>query len=118
MRVAIQKHNVQVNEDLRAHIERRLQFALSRFGRLVRRVAVHLGDTNGTRGCVDKRCCIEVSLTPSGSVRAEDTDADFFPAVANAADRVGRSVGRELERRRESRSYVPLSLSSTEGSGP
>ncbi len=118
MRVAIQRHNVPVNGDLRAHIERRLQFALSRFGRLVRRVAVHLGDTNGTRRGVDKRCRIEVSLTPTGSVRAENTDADFIAAVANAADRVGRSVGRELERRRESRSYVPLSLSTTEASGP
>ena len=101
MQVNVHGRNIEVTADLIAHVERRLGFALVRFGRRIARVAVRLLDVNGPRGGVDKRCCVDVSLIPVGKVYMEDADADLYVAVDRAADRVGRAVGRRFERERE-----------------
>jgi len=101
MQVQIRARHVEVPEVLRAHVERRLGFALARFGVRIGRVLVRFSDTNGDRGGVDQRCQIDVGLRPSGSVQSEDTDADLFVAVNRAADRVARAVARVLARERE-----------------
>ena len=98
MRIQINKRNVEVNEALRAHVERRLGFAFGRFGERIARVIVRFSDTNGHRGGVDKRCQIDVDLRPAGSVRVEDTDADLSAAVDRAAERASRSLTRAIER--------------------
>ena len=100
MQIQIRERHVEVTEVLRAHVERRLGFALARFGVRIGRVIVRFSDTNGHRGGVDKRCQIDVGLRPSGRVRSEDTDADLGVAVNRAADRVARAVARVLDRER------------------
>ena len=102
MQIDIRARKMEVGEALRAHVERRLRFALSRFGERVAKVIVCLGDANGARGGMDKHCHIDVALRPSGNVLVEDIDADFPAVVDRAAGRVGRAVGRDLQRRRES----------------
>jgi ribosome hibernation promoting factor len=97
VRIQIRERNLKLTGDLRAHVERRLGFALGRFAARIGRVTVRL---SGTRGA-DKRCEIEVGLLPK-SVTVEDTDADLFAAVDHAARRVSRSIARALERERES----------------
>ena len=100
MQIQIRARHVEVTESLRVHVERRLGFALARFGGRIGRVIVRFSDTNSHRGGVDNRCQIDVGLRPSGSVRSEDTDADLCIAVNRAADRVARAVARGLERER------------------
>ena len=100
MKIHIRERNVAVTKDLRAHVERRLGFALSRFGDGIGRVTVRFSETNGRGNGVDRRCQIHVDLRPR-SVQVEDTDANLFAAVDHAADRVGRSVARALELERE-----------------
>ena len=100
MQIQIRARHVAVTEALHAHVERRLGFALARFGARIGRVLVRFSDPNGHRGGVDKRCQIDVGLRPSGRVRGEDTDADLGVAVNRAADRVARAVARVLERER------------------
>jgi ribosomal subunit interface protein len=100
MKMQIVGRNVEMNEALRAHVERRLSFALGRFGDRVGRVMVRFSDINGHRGGVDKRCQIDVDLLLVRGVRAEDTDADLFIAVDRAADRAARSIARAMERDR------------------
>ena len=100
MQIQIRARHVEVTESLRAHVERRLGFTLSRFGARIGRVTIQFSDTNGHRGGVDKRCQIDVGLRPSGRVRSEDTDADLGVAVNRATDRVARAVARVLERER------------------
>jgi len=100
MQIQIRARHVEVTEVLHAQVERRLGFALGRFGARIGRVVIRFSDTNGHRGGGDKRCQIDVGLRPSGSVRVEDTDADLGVAVAHAADRVARTVARVLERER------------------
>lgn len=102
MQVDIRARKILVDEALRAHVDRRLRFALSRFGERVVRVTVRFEDANGARGGVDKQCRIDVALRPSGSILVEDIDADLHAVVDRAADRAARAVSRDLQRRRDS----------------
>ncbi len=101
MRIGIRGRHIELTEALLAHVERRLRFALSRFGQKIRLAAAQLADINGPRGGVDKQCKVTVTLSPSGKVMVEATDADLHTAIDRAADRLERSVTRELRRRRE-----------------
>ena len=87
------------NEVLRAHVQRRLDFALSGLGDRIASVVVRLSRPEPRRASTPSRCQLEVVLRPR-NVRAEDTDADLFVAVDNAALRLSRSVARALERER------------------
>jgi len=98
MKINIQARNVEISESFRAHVTRRLQFALGRFGRRIQRVAVKFGDTNGLRGGLDKLCCVDVYLRPSKRLRIEDLDSDLFAVIDRAAERTARTVARVLER--------------------
>ena len=101
MKIDIRGRHVELTETLLAHTERRLRFALSRFGQRIRHVTVQLTDLNGPRGGVDKQCRVTVTLSPSRRVMVEATDADLPTAIDRAADRVERSVTRDLEWMRE-----------------
>lgn len=102
MPIQIVARNLELTPTQREIVERRLAFALGRFGNRVGRVTVSLEDLNGPKGGLDQRCRIEVSLVPSGTVMAEATDAEIEPAVGRAAERAARCVKSELDRRRTS----------------
>lgn len=107
MQIEILARNFPVSHDLRAHIERRLGFALSRCYRRVTRILVRLCDINGPRGGNDKQCHVEVTL-PGRTVVVVDTAADLYVAVNRAASRTSRTVMRRLGRRRDiNRLYTP-----------
>ncbi len=103
MLVEIRARHRQLSRSLRTQLERRLRFALARFGGRIRRVSAFLEDINGPRGGEDQRCRIEVSLAPSGSVMAEATDTEVASAVGRAAERVARRVRDGLDRKRTMR---------------
>lgn len=100
MRVEIRVRRGQLDPVLGEQLERRLHFALARFGGRIRRIRAILEDINGPRGGEDQRCKIEVSLVPSGSIVAEAIDADIGSAVGHAAERVARRVRDALDRKR------------------
>ena len=100
MKIQIRGRNVELTKVLRARVERRLGFALSRFGERIGRVLLRFSETNGHSGDIDKRCQIDVGLKPK-SVRVEHSDANLLVALDRAADRASRSVARALERDRE-----------------
>jgi putative sigma-54 modulation protein len=98
MKFGIRGRHIDLTELLLAHVERRLRFALSRFGQKIRQAAVQLTDLNGPRGGFDKQCKVTVTLSPSGKVIVMAIDADLHTAIDRAADRLERSVTRKLER--------------------
>jgi putative sigma-54 modulation protein len=107
MQIEIQARNFSITRPMRLHIERRLGFALGTCYRHVRRILVRLSDINGPRGGNDKRCHLEVML-PGQAVVVEDTEADLYVAINRAASRAGRTVMRQLRRRRHiNRDYTP-----------
>ncbi len=91
---------------LRDHIDRRLRFALGRFGDKVKHVAVHLVDQNGPKGGVDIRCKIHVQLHPHGALFIEQDDVDPEQAVEVASIRLGQAIRRELDRQRHPRTLT------------
>ena len=107
MRLTVRPKKFTPSDSLRECVDLRLRFALSRFQDSIREVVVVLDDVNGPKGGVDKRCQVVVRLTPRGRVAIEQNDVDFEIAVAAAAERAGRTVGRELERRRDGRTESP-----------
>lgn len=88
-------------KDLPDHIERRLRFALSRFVGRIEKIVVFLHDSNGPKGGVDKVCRVLVKARGCGMIMAAVADADWITAVDRATTRIGRSVARQIERRRE-----------------
>jgi len=100
MKLSISGKNMKLDDAMKEHIERRVYFALSRFSPRVARVTVTVEDVNGPRGGIDKRCRILVKLDRMEELKVESTDSGIYAAVDTAADRMGRSVQRKIERRR------------------
>ena len=107
MRLSVSGDRVNVGPQLREYIDRHLYFALGRFSSAIDHVDVRVGDVNGPRGGVDKRCRILVKLRAGGSdsITIEQDDESLNSAVARAAARAGRTVGRSLDRRHRKRAY-------------
>jgi ribosome-associated translation inhibitor RaiA len=100
MRLEIRSRHIVITPELRAHCERRIHFALSRFGSSVVKVVARFSDVNGPRGGRDKRCLLEISLRQGAPVLIDSTASDLPACLDWAADRAGQAIGRELERTR------------------
>ena len=110
MRIDISHRHGTVSDVLRAYIARRLQFALSRIAPRITRVAVFLTDLNGPQGGPDKQCRMVATLRHGEKVAVTDMDRDLRVAIDQTASRLGRSVIRELARRREHRVCLSRTL--------
>lgn len=107
MRVNIHGRRVAVDAATRERVERRLGFALGRFGGRVGRVAVHLSAADAARGGVGKRCRVVAEVLGHGAVTVADDDRDLPALIDRTADRVGLAVGRRLDRARLADGLTP-----------
>ena len=98
MRTRISERTGARSKGLRAHVQRRLDFALSGFHEKIASVTVVLtrSDPKGMTNGGGKRCQIEVHMHPR-SVGVEDTDADLLVAIDNASRRLRRSLTRAID---------------------
>ena len=85
---------------LRRHLERRLAFALGRFGHEVSQVWARVADTNGPKGGVDKVVAIHAHVNRAPAIIVTHAAADYYEAVTAAARRLKAVLGRRLHRRR------------------
>jgi putative sigma-54 modulation protein len=100
MELSIKTHGLDLSDPLRAYTERRLRFSLGGFVTQLEGVEVRLGDINGPRGGIDKRCAIKVILRRFGVVFARAAGHDVYSTVDHAATRIRSAVSRTLSRRR------------------
>lgn len=100
LQIEIQAAEFELTDALRAHVQRRLHFALARFEGRVVRVIVRLSDLNGPRGGEDKNCRLQLRLHGLPEFVIEDTEADLYVAINRAADRAARQLQRQLRRAR------------------
>ena len=84
MRLDVLTGNLPNSDAIDTHAQRRLAFALDRFASRIEQVRVRLGDLNGPRGGVDKRCAVECDLGRLGSVVIEEVDDDLYTAIDRA----------------------------------
>ncbi len=99
MQVGMHINNADLAAALKCYVERRLHFALGRYGGRVGQVTVRIG----TEGPAETQCRISTEILPFGRVAVEESDPDLFAAVDRATGRIGRLFGRELERVRDAR---------------
>ena len=107
MRIFLCKRLAALDPAMIEHVERRLGFALGRFGGRIERVSVCLEDANGHRGGVDKLCRLVCRLRPRGELILEEHALDLTTAIDLGSDRLAGMVARELERRRTTRRRAP-----------
>ncbi len=100
MKIEVRFRALDASEPLREHLLRAVHFHLSRFGQELTSVSARIGDLNGPKGGIDKRCQLKLRGRRLGSIVVADVSADAYAAVDACAERAGRTVGRELERLR------------------
>ena len=95
----IRAMGVDIDDETRAEIRRKLGMKLGKFALSIERVTVRLRDVNGPRGGVDHQCQVKVVLSGMPSVVAEVQDASLQTAVDAAMTAAARSVRKNLQRR-------------------
>lgn len=99
MLLNVLSRGVVLTDSMRAAVQRKLDFALDRFGDRLDRVEVTIEDVNGPRGGVDKR----VRLLLSGPVRRgvviDERGDNVMAVMSSAANRASQVLGRIVERK-------------------
>ena len=101
MSISIVDRDDLLDNELRPLAERRLLFALSRFGSRITSLEMVVSDENGPRGGIDKSARVSVSLSRAKDVVVTEQDADLARCVSRVAEKAGRAVARALERTRK-----------------
>lgn len=104
MKIEVRFRGLEPSDALRDHAARRIHFHLSRFGHEISSVYVRISDVNGPKGGVDKKCQITVRGRRFSTVVIDDLSGDAYSAVDMAVERVGRAVGRDIQRARSAMS--------------
>ncbi len=99
MQVGMHINDADLAAALKSYVERRLHFALGRYGGRVGQVTVRIG----SEGPAETQCRISTEILPFGRVAVDESDPDLFAAVDRATGRIGRLFGRELDRARHAR---------------
>jgi putative sigma-54 modulation protein len=108
MQYEVRARDFAISDALGAHIDRKLELAVRRFHDRVRRVTVRLGDLNGPRGGVDKRCTIVLSQTNGETIVVHADSDDAYAAVTRAANSLDEQLARRLRRDAEA-AWLPWS---------
>ncbi len=98
MRISIVDRSDQLEPSLREFAERRVRFALSRFGTRIRHITLVITDENGPRGGIDKQCRMAIKLRRLPDVVVTCDDVSLEACLARTAERAGRAVARVTER--------------------
>lgn len=85
---------------MRAHAERRVAFALGRFGDHVRELRLTLADDNGPRGGRDLVARVAVALHRGPVCHVVCRDGDPVALIDRALTRARRALLRRIDRRR------------------
>jgi ribosomal subunit interface protein len=98
--VNIRAMDIEVDDETRGYVRRKLGRKLGKFAMSIERVSVRLRDVNGPRGGIDHRCRIKVVLSGLPSVVAEGQHTSMKEAIDAAMATAERSVRRRVQRRR------------------
>ena len=98
MEVELRIRNTDLSTVLRSYAERRLRFALSRFGDRADRVLVTVSGLDSADQGIATSCDISADIRPFGQVTARETDRDLYAAIDRAAGRLGRLFTTRLGR--------------------
>ena len=100
MIISLDSKTLQFDATMRDVILRHVRFALSRFEPEIVRVRVDGKDPNGVRRETDRLCRITARLNGATTIAVSEEAPDLLTSAARAADRLGRAVGRAIDRAR------------------
>jgi ribosome-associated translation inhibitor RaiA len=100
MKLTIRARSLDLTEELRALVARRVRFSLSRLLAADSRVSVALADVNGPRGGCDKRVLVRVAVPGLPDVIIQEDGDDVAVALDRAVDRAARTCARARDRAR------------------
>ena len=92
--------NVKATPAMLSHVQTKINHALSRFADRINEVHVHVVDTNGPRGGIDKVCAIHAHVPRLPVVIVSHAASDYYEAVSAAVHRLKASLARRLNRKR------------------
>jgi putative sigma-54 modulation protein len=98
MTSSIRVRDIEWTDELREKVERRVAFALDRYGAQVSHVSLYIADLNGPKGGVDKLCQVTATLRRAKPVLILEKDSEILPTINRALDRLGHSIGRSTQR--------------------
>jgi ribosomal subunit interface protein len=94
MRISIHGLGLPLTAALLDHTDRKLRSALTRTSDQIKRVVIHLGETNVSSGGKDKFCRMHLHLEHALHVFFEDTGADMYAVIDRVAERARRNVAK------------------------
>jgi ribosome-associated translation inhibitor RaiA len=100
MNVTLRTQGVELSEELRKKLDRKLMFALDRHQHWLVEVDVFLADVNGPRGGVDKLCQITATGRGSERVRILEKSSNVIAGVNRAAQRLSYRIAKLTKKRR------------------
>ena len=98
MQIELRIKNTDLSAILKTYTDRRLRFALSRFGGRVGNVVVVVSEITDVAHGILKSCHINVEIRPFGEVVAREEDPNLYTAIDRAVGRVGRLCASRLGR--------------------
>ena len=98
MQVELRIRNTDLADVLRGYTDRRLRFAVSRFGDRVGHVVVTVSGLNGQGLAAAVNCHIGAELKPFGQLAVQESDLNLYTAIDRAAGRLGRLFALRLGR--------------------
>ena len=96
MRLQVTGSRIDLSDDLKDFVRRRIHFALGRFSGRIKALSVRLADVNGPRNGVDKTCDIRISAGAGEVIIVRERQENIYLAVAHALDRAARAIQRKL----------------------
>jgi putative sigma-54 modulation protein len=112
MKLDIQARDFSLTDSIQTYVKERINYLFGARYDQIQRITVRLGDVNGPRGGVDKRCRVKITLPRLNEIVIEDVQTDLYVAISRAMERASRTVNRRLNRLldKKRRLYVPNSF--------
>jgi len=98
MKVDIQSRQVELTQELKAHIQRKLNFALSRMDSYITAISVNLSVVNGPKDDLNKQCGIKICIANMEDILIKDTQANLYFAIDRAAQRASQALNSKIGR--------------------
>lgn len=118
MAIIIRSQGLSISPELRAHLLRRLTFALHRFENRISQTEVSVKDLNGGKAGLKKNLLVRIGLAGRETVIVEASAHDHFAAVGLAARRCKRAIRRALKEPLEHRRAALPQLDAGHGGEP
>ena len=96
--------NIDGHRDFIEYAKSVMEKHLGRYGEEITRIEVHMSDQNASKGPDgqgDKRCLIEARLRGMQPIAITQDAENIHAALAGAAEKAQRTVGKHIQKRRE-----------------